>query len=86
MTTIAEILAWFREQQELEAPPPFFTPDPNACTHSRCPRPAYDSARAALMSVAEIKRIYPRTEEKCPDCGTRVIMYASADHYIMGDW
>ncbi len=38
------------------------------------------------LSESEVRRRFPRYEGPCPDCGEGVIFYASAEHYIAGDW
>jgi hypothetical protein len=58
----------------------------DACKHEKC-TPEYDHEEAIKINDAwEIKKRFPRFSGQCPDCGACVIMYASFDHYIMGDW
>jgi DNA adenine methylase len=58
------------------------------CSHSKCmPKFSADDERAATgMDAAEVRRRWPRFEGCCPDCGEQLVMYASASHYIAGDW
>jgi dTMP kinase len=56
------------------------------CTH---PMPAwvtFDVEAAKGLTVAEIRRRWPRYDGPCPKCGMNVIHYASTAHYIDGDW
>jgi len=55
------------------------------CEHKSC-KVEFDEEAARSMTEYEIKRRWPRFEGECPDCGGRVIKYASASHYIQGDW
>ena len=55
------------------------------CQHAGC-LPKFDEKEAQRLGAAEVRRRWPRFEGCCPDCGERVIMYASAAHYIAGDW
>lgn len=56
------------------------------CKHPRVPIPVFDAKAAIGLDVSEIRRRWPRGNNICPDCGGRLILYASAEHYIMGDW
>ena len=48
---------------------------------------AFDRLAAADLSVAEIRKRWPRLFGKCPKgCGYDGIYYASSEHYTMGDW
>ncbi len=47
---------------------------------------AFDEEAARGLSVAERQHRWPRFEGTCFECGTRLIKYASAMHYVMGDW
>lgn len=38
------------------------------------------------LSADEVREKYPRFFGVCPDCGQRLILYASAMHYVAGDW
>jgi len=56
------------------------------CEHKKIV-PAFDLERAKTMSAAEVRKTFPRAEgERCPDCGWMGIMYASWEHYRMGDY
>jgi len=59
--------------------------DPNACTHeSHIPK--FDEVVAKSLSTAEVHKRFPRFEGICATCGVRVIIYASAAHFVAGDW
>ena len=60
--------------------------DPSACKHSKLVIPAFDAAAACRLSAEEVRRQWPRLEERCPDCLSLIIGYASIEHYIFGDW
>lgn len=55
------------------------------CTHPQC-SPAFDGNNVRGMTAIEVRVLYPRFSGVCPDCGQRVIVYASFEHYIAGDW
>lgn len=55
------------------------------CQHERC-TPAFDEIEAGCMGADEIHKKYPRFNGPCPDCGQKVIVYASFLHYIAGDY
>ncbi len=55
------------------------------CSHERV-RVEFDEEAARGLSVAEIRKRWPRFSGICPDCGTTLIKYASAAHYTCGDW
>lgn len=38
------------------------------------------------LEAEEVRVRFPRWEGPCPSCGERIIAYASAEHYIAGDW
>lgn len=59
--------------------------DPNACKHESC-TPEFDPELAKGLSSSEVQRKFPRFDGVCPDCQGLVIVYASAAHYILGDW
>ncbi len=59
--------------------------DKENCKHEKVPEPFFDETNINHSSDI-IKQIYPRIVEKCPDCGSTVIKYASFMHYIAGDW
>ncbi len=60
--------------------------EPGPCLHLNVPTPEFDSARAATMTSSEVRRVFPRGDSFCPDCKTNVLMYASNEHFLMGDW
>jgi len=43
-------------------------------------------ADVGILTNAEFRAKYPRSEQVCSRCGDTVILYASMDHYRMGDW
>jgi hypothetical protein len=57
----------------------------NVCKHLKC-LPEFDKSTAQKMSVSEIRKAFPRFSGICPDCGNNVMVYASYEHYLMGDW
>ena len=59
---------------------------PKPCEHPKLPRPPFDAEAARDLSAEEVQRRWPRSEKTCPDCGARMILYASAEHLVMGDW
>jgi hypothetical protein len=62
------------------------TPLKTECGHPSVPTPEFDYIEANNLSASEVMQTYPRTEAVCPDCGENVIKYASAEHYLQGDW
>ncbi len=59
--------------------------DPDDCTHEGA-KVEFDADAARGMSVAEIRKRWPRFMGNCPDCGAQLIKYASWLHYSFGDW
>lgn len=59
--------------------------DPNECQHAKC-QPAWDAEKAKGMDEREIRKVFPRFDGVCPDCKERVIVYASFEQYIGGDY
>jgi hypothetical protein len=57
----------------------------NKCKHSSI-KVEFDSERARGMSVEQVRKIWPRFNGTCPECKELVIIYASIDHYILGDY
>ena len=47
---------------------------------------AFDVDAAKSMTVAEIRKTFPRHFGKCAKCGWEGIYYASYSHYVYGDW
>lgn len=60
--------------------------DTTHCDHADIARPAFDAEAARGLEAEEVRRRWPRGHAVCPRCGTLVISYASAEHYIAGDW
>lgn len=58
----------------------------DTCKHPNLPMPAFDEKAAANLTPNEVRTRFPRGYDTCPDCGIKVIMYASYMHYISGDW
>ena len=56
------------------------------CDHERHIPKVPDDETLNEMSVADIRKKYPRFEGTCQDCGARMILYGSVMHYILGDW
>lgn len=56
------------------------------CDHPKLEPPEFDYEAAKNLDEYEIRKRWPRKTEVCPDCGDMVILYASAEHYTMGDW
>lgn len=48
--------------------------------------PVYDEEHGKTLSAEEVRKRYPRYDGYCSICYKRVILYASPDHYIQGDW
>lgn len=64
-------------------------PSVPTCTHAGVldeALPAFDSAAAASLDAAEVRKRWPREDRVCPKCGACCITYASYEHYIAGDW
>lgn len=55
------------------------------CSHSSV-QPTFDPALARDKSSREVRQLWPRFMGSCPDCGELVILYASMEHYLAGDW
>lgn len=63
-------------------------PDPARaarCTHDAVV-PHFDANAARDLDAFEVQRRWPRFDGVCPTCSSRVIVYASAEHYVAGDW
>lgn len=63
-------------------------PDPNAgncgCGNP-LPEVAFDP-RDANLPEEVVRRRWPRKDWHCERCGAMWILYASAEHFIAGDW
>lgn len=58
-------------------------PDPETCNHGI----TFDEEESEGLDEYEVQRRWPRLHGACPwGCGYVGIYYASAMHYIMGDW
>ena len=56
------------------------------CDHPNIERPEFDPERAKGLSAYEVRKLFPRKMVRCPDCGDTILMYASWQHYVAGDW
>ena len=62
---------------------PLTEPSEPQCTHGI----TFDPDAAKGLSVAELRKRWPRLYGNCPlGCGYNGIYYASFGHYVMGDW
>jgi hypothetical protein len=59
--------------------------DQRGCQHPKL-IPEFDAAAARKMTSTEVRKTYPRAYGKCPDCGWEGVLYASYEHYVMGDY
>jgi hypothetical protein len=59
--------------------------EPEACVHAGAVV-AFDEEAARGLEADEVRKRWPRFFGACPDCGCSLIKYASAMHYVMGDW
>jgi hypothetical protein len=50
------------------------------------PMPEFDEAAAKFLTPAEVRKRWPRYDGPCPNCGQRILSYASLSHFICGDW
>ena len=55
------------------------------CNHESCVV-EFDEVEAQGMDSYEVQKRWPRWHGPCPECGVNLIKYATASHYIMGDW
>jgi hypothetical protein len=58
----------------------------DCCKHTGVPLPAFNSSEAFNIQSEEVRKRFPRFSGTCPDCKGLVIVYASYEHYIAGDW
>lgn len=66
---------------------PYRAPPGEACTHGVDFPPDDEYAEATKgLSVAEIRKRWPRHSGVCSLCGYNGIYYASYLHYLAGDW
>lgn len=56
------------------------------CNHKSTPEPTFEIDLAAGLSVQEVRRYFPRPYVWCGGCGCHIIIYASKEHYVYGDW
>jgi len=67
--------------------PPGMLDSQNGCRHLRVHVEFDEEEMLRLnMSSADVQRRWPRFWGNCPDCGEMLIKYASAIHFIAGDW
>lgn len=55
------------------------------CRHKSV-MPTFDEEAAKKLSAEEVRERWPRFDGTCPECGRRLILYASYAQYILGDW
>lgn len=60
--------------------------DPDNCEHSGAAVTFDLDVARKLPTSSEVRQLFPRFCGICPDCGTQLIKYASAEHYVLGDW
>ena len=58
---------------------------PSTCQHQRCPV-AFDLDAAKGLSAQEVRTRWPRFYGVCFDCLSMVMLYASFEHFVAGDW
>jgi len=58
----------------------------NLCKHEGLPPVPFDKEMAETMSSAEVRQRWPRKSMHCIKCHQTVVMYASQEHMIAGDW
>lgn len=56
------------------------------CSHPKLKRPKFDAEKSRGKDADWVRRHYPRGYQHCPDCDADVILYASFEHYLAGDW
>jgi hypothetical protein len=61
------------------------TSDNTDCHHNAV-LVAFDEQAAKGLSADEVRKRWPRFFGICPDCGDRLIKYASWAHFTSGDW
>lgn len=63
----------------------YTAPVPAGCDHAAT-IPAFEQSAAIGLSEDDVRKRWPRFEGECPDCGQRIIAYASTAHFVAGDW
>jgi len=58
---------------------------PCTCLHKKH-IPKFNKKAAKNLSVADIRKRWPRYFGKCSECNEGVILYASWAHFVYGDW
>lgn len=58
----------------------------NTCKHAKHMPVIPEGVELFKLSSQEVREQYPRYSGRCDDCGTLVILYASPEHYVAGDW
>lgn len=56
------------------------------CQHSNMPPVEFDEQAAKGLGSYEVRKRWPRSYSRCPDCKEMVMRYASSLHYYSGDW
>ena len=59
--------------------------DRTDCRHRSC-LPEFDEEASKGLDEYEVRKRWPRFDGECPECGGLVISYASAMHFVRGDW
>lgn len=62
------------------------TEETMVCKHPNLPPVPFDAEAAKGKSAFEVRGLWPRKIQECPDCKEQVICYASSLHYYAGDW
>lgn len=55
------------------------------CKHSKV-MPSFDEKAAENLTEVEVRTRWPRFMGVCPDCQKHLILYASVEHQVYGDW
>lgn len=57
------------------------------CKHEKH-MPRYDEQHTKRYNLTpeQVRRMYPRFEGECSECGRNVTLYGSWLHYLAGDW
>jgi len=59
--------------------------EPDGCKHEAV-LPQFDWETAQTMTPTEVRKKFPRFHGVCPGCNEQVVVYASYEHYLSGDW
>lgn len=72
--TDADVRKFERERQKIDE-----------CKHTKV-QPKFNIEEAEGLTSYEVRKRWPRFHGICPDCGQYLILYASFEHYVSGDW